>query len=113
MNDDVERKVTTPTLPLVLITGVLMVVCGVGAFMFALMLLMELGTKHHANYEHYGQTPAVALVFVAGGLGFLAPGVVVWYLRNRQLPWRFSLRTLLIVATIIAIALCAIVTLSR
>jgi hypothetical protein len=78
-----------------------------------LMLLMDLGTKHHNNYEHYGQTPAVALIYLAGALGFLAPGVIVWYLRNRPISWRFSLRALLLVMTVLAVALGLIFALWR
>jgi hypothetical protein len=80
-----------------------MVVCGAGAFLAALSYLMHLGLKHHGNYEYYGQTPAVTLIFVAGALGFSAPGFAAWYLYNNPVR-RFSLRTLLIIMTLVAVA---------
>jgi hypothetical protein len=92
-------------LPLITGTFALMAACGVGAFMMTLMLLMDLGTKHHNNYEYYGQTPAAALIFVAGALGFLAPGIVVWYWRKSQILWQFSLRALLIAITLVAVVM--------
>ena len=63
-------------LVLILVTFALMAVCGAGSILMALMYLMDLGTKHHSNYEHYGQTSAVALIFVAGAAGFAVPGLI-------------------------------------
>ena len=91
---------------LILGTFALMVICGVGALLGTLSYFMNLGMKHYNNYEHYGQTPAVALIFAAGAMGFFAPLVVAWYLYNnpvREFPGRFSLRTLLIIMTLVAI----------
>ena len=90
---------------LIFATFALMVVCGAGAYVMAVSYLMHLGLKLHGNYEYYGSTPAIALIFVAGAMGFAAPGVVVWYLWNIELSWRFSLRTLLIAITLIAVVL--------
>lgn len=91
---------------LVLGTYALMVVCGVAAYVMALMFLMELGTKLHGNYEYYGSFSVVVLIYVAGAMGFLAPGFIVWHLcnrHNRELSWQFSLRTLLIAMTLVAV----------
>ena len=101
---------------LVLGTGMLMVVCGVGAFVWTLTYLMALGTKFHGNYEYYGGTPAVYVIFVAGALGFAAPGLIVWYLCNRPIPQlsgRFSLRTMLIVVTVVALLIGVVSVLYR
>ena len=46
-----------------------------------LLILMGLGTKLHGNYEYYGKYPA--LIWGPDAIGFLAPGVVVWYLHKR------------------------------
>jgi len=93
---------------LLLATLAVMAVCGAGAFVMALSFLMNLGTKHHGNYEYYGQTPAAALIFIAGAIGFVAPGVVAWHLWKTpisQWSWRFSLRAALITMTLIALLL--------
>jgi hypothetical protein len=93
---------------MILLTMAGMVVTGLGAYLATIMLLMALGTKYHGNYEYFGQTPAAPLVFVAGGLGFLVPGIAARYFFIRhceQTPWRFSLRALLIVTTVVALAL--------
>jgi hypothetical protein len=89
----------------------LMIVSGSGAVLASLSFLMSLGTRNHGNYEYYGQTPAVALIFVAGALGFAAPAVIVWYLHKSS--WRLSLRTLLIATTMIAVVLGLVVWASR
>ncbi len=86
-------------------TLLLMVVSGIVTYVTAIVILMELGTKFHGNYEYYGSFPALILLYGLGAIGFLAPGVVVWYLHKRGPPWRFSLRTLLIATTVIAIVL--------
>src|SRR5688572_30544165 len=109
MEDNPQKMGPIQKILLTLVTGMLMGVCGGGAYVMAMMLLMNLGTTHHDNYEYYGQTAAVALIFVAGVLGFLAPGVVVWYLRSRQRSWQFSLRALLIAMTVAALLLGAVV----
>ena len=64
-------------------TLALMVVCGVVAYVATLTSLMELGSKLHNNYEHYGGYPAGVLIYGCGIIGFLVPGVVVWYLHRR------------------------------
>ena len=86
-------------------TLALMVFSGIVMYVTAIVILMELGTKFHGNYMYYGSFPALILLYGLGAIGFLAPGVVVWYLHKRGPPWRFSLRTLLIAMTVIAIVL--------
>jgi hypothetical protein len=89
-------------------TLVLMVVSGVVAYATALMIMMELGTKVHGNYEYYGYTYgylALILLYGLGAIGFLLPGVVVWCLRKRERPWQFGLRTLFIGTTLIGLVL--------
>jgi hypothetical protein len=92
---------------LILGTFALMVVCGAGAALTALSCLMRLGLKYHDNYEYYGQTPAVFLIPLAAIIGFAAPGVLVWWLRNNG--WRISLRAMLILMTLIAAILGVVV----
>ena len=88
---------------LIIGTFALMATCGAGAFLATLRLLMTLGMKLHDDKDYYGQTPGVALICVAGALGFAAPGFIVWHLYKSG--WRFSLRTLLIAITAIALIL--------
>jgi hypothetical protein len=86
----------------------LMLVCGLVAFVAAVWLLLSLGLRLHNNYEYYGQTPAVLLVYVAAAIGFIIPALATWYLyrrRGKAFSSQFSVRTLLIVVTIAAIAL--------
>jgi hypothetical protein len=85
---------------LILGTFALMIICGAGAALTALSCLMRLGLKHHDNYEHYGQTPAVFLIPLAAIIGFASPGIFVLSLRNNR--WRISLRASLIIMTLIA-----------
>jgi hypothetical protein len=85
---------------LILGTFAAMVVCGAGAALTTLSYLMKLGLKHYDNYEYYGQTPAVLLIPLAAIIGFAAPGILVWWLRNNR--WRISLRAMLIIMTLIA-----------
>ena len=85
---------------LILGTFAMMMVCGAGAALTTLTCLMKLGLKHHNNYEHYGQTPAVFLLPLAAIIGFAAPGFLVWWFRNNR--WRISLRASLIIMTLIA-----------
>jgi hypothetical protein len=98
-------------------TFVLMAVCGIGAFVLTAFSLFELGLALHGNYEIYTQYPhshGIALCFVIGAIGFLAPGFIVWKLHTGyKFPSQFSLRNLLIAATIIAIVLGAAVLLYR
>jgi hypothetical protein len=105
MTDSSSKRTAIENLLLVLFVGMLMVACGIGAYVLAMILLMDLGSRFHGNYEYYGQTLAIALIFVAGALGFLAPGIVVWYLLITKQPLRFSLRTLLVAMTIVAVLL--------
>jgi hypothetical protein len=94
-----------------LATFVLMVVGGVVAFAATALSLIMLGDALHGNYEIYTEYPnshGVALCFVIGALGFLAPGFISWKLHNfadYKLPSQFSLRNLLVATTIIAIVL--------
>jgi hypothetical protein len=84
-------------------TFALMVVCGVIAFLTAVSFLMNLGLKLHDSYEYYGSFPSVLFVFAFGLLGFVSPGLLVWWLeRNR---WKFGLREVLFAITAIAILL--------
>jgi hypothetical protein len=90
----------------------LMPVCGVFALAMATFLLIQLGLALHHNYEYYGLYGGGVLVYGSGAIGFLAPAVVA-YLLNQKRPWQFSLRTLLIAATVIAVAVGAIVAMIR
>lgn len=92
-----------------LLTVVIALACGAGAFVAAATTLMSLGLKYHGNYEYYGFTPAVYVVYLAGALGFTAPLALVAWRLNKQGALRgqprFSLRTFLIVTTLSAIVL--------
>ena len=65
---------------------VLMVVSGIVTYATTLVILMELGTKLHGNYEYYGNLLPLIFLYGVGAIGFLAPGVVVWYLSKRRSP---------------------------
>jgi hypothetical protein len=80
-----------------------MAACGLAAFLGAIAFLMNLGLKRHGNYEHYGSPPFVALIYLAGALGFLAPAVLYWRLRGQA--WRFSVAEALIALTAAALLL--------
>jgi hypothetical protein len=90
-------------------TFVLMVVGGVVAFAATALSVIMLGDALHGNYEIYTEYPnshGVALCFVMGAIGFLAPGFISWkQYADYKLPSQFSLRNLLIATTIIAIVL--------
>ena len=59
-----------------------MLVCGAATLFVTIIVLTDLGSKHHGNYEYYGINYP-ALVWGPAVLGFLAPGVLVWYLAKR------------------------------
>ena len=65
--------------------------------------------KFHDNYEYYGSYWIVILLYGLSAIGFLAPGVAVWYFHKREPPWHFSLRSLLVATTLIAVLLGVIV----
>jgi hypothetical protein len=91
-------------------TLAVMVACGIVAFATAVVFLMRLGLKQHDNYEYYGSWPALTLVYGAGLAGFLIPGFLVW---RKQSPWQFSLRSLLVAMTVIAVGLTIVVLILR
>jgi hypothetical protein len=86
----------------VLVTLVLMVECGA----IGPILLSKLALGPHAEWglgtEHFVLALS-GLQFVSGVIGFLAPGVVVWYLLKEERPWHITFRTLLIFAVLIAV----------
>ena len=85
-------------------TVVLMLAGAFAAFSGALTVLMGLGTKTHNIYDYYAYTyPVPSILFMIGttATGFIAPGVIVWYLRKHS--WRISLRTLFIMMTVVAL----------
>ena len=90
-------------------TLLLMVVGGLLTYVTTIVILMGLGTKFHDNYEYYGSFSALILLYGLGAIGFLAPGVVVWYFHKRGPPWQFSLRALIIATTLIVVVLGVVV----
>jgi hypothetical protein len=95
---------------MILALGVLalMVISFVATFAGAVWGLMTLGLRRHGNYEYYGQSSTFFLVCVAAAAAFFAPAVAAWYLSKRSgkaLPWQFSVRTLLIVVSLLAVML--------
>lgn len=87
------------------VVGALLVMaaCGVAAFVATITFFMNLGLKRHGNYEYYGSWPVAGLIYLAGAIGFLAPGMVMWRLRARPIPSQFSLRSVLIAMTLVAV----------
>jgi hypothetical protein len=69
------------TLAIILGTLVLMVASGIVTLVVAIFFFAGLGLRLHDNYEYYGKYPL--LFFGPAAIGFLAPGVVVWYLHKR------------------------------
>ncbi len=63
-------------------TLVSMVFFGAVTFFATILVLMELGTKFHGNYEYYSKYPF--LVWGPAVSGFLAPGVFVAYLHKKE-----------------------------
>ena len=63
-------------------TVVSMLVSGVVTFYTMMFILMELGLRFHNNFEYYARYPV--LLFGPAAIAFLAPGVVVWYLKRRD-----------------------------
>jgi hypothetical protein len=55
-----------------------MILCAVVVFFGNMLLLMELGTARHGNYEHYGQFPLLVWGPAVGA--FLLPAVIAWWL---------------------------------
>jgi hypothetical protein len=89
---------------LVLGTVALMAAGGFAMFSLALTIVMRLGTKNHGIYDYYGYTyPFLFVAFMLGtmALGFVAPGVIVWRLHKNS--WRFSIRALFIIVTVVAV----------
>jgi hypothetical protein len=101
MTDTPRRPSRFGKFVFIAITALLMIASGLGAFVGTLTFLMATGSKYHNNYEYYGQTPAAYLIFIAGVIGFLLPGVAAWHFARRG--YRFSLRDLIIGITIIAV----------
>ena len=58
-----------------------MVVSGVVTLFVTILILMKLGSKFHGDYEYYSQYPV--LVWGPAVIGFLAPGVLAWYMDQR------------------------------
>lgn len=71
-------------------TGASMAVGGAVTFFVTILVLTELGTRFHGNYEYYGRYPVLFLGPAA--LGFLAPGIVIWHLDRRgvQSAWKVA-----------------------
>jgi hypothetical protein len=102
---DNSRMIPVRTLMKFLGTLLLMAVCGAAAFAGMLAFLMKLGLKRHDSYEYYGGNLGLILTFGAAAVGFLVPGLIVWCLSQREIRWQFSLRSLLIAMTLVALLL--------
>jgi hypothetical protein len=105
-----------------LVTFVLMVVCavvcGIGGYAATGVFLWIVGSSLHHDVSYNWKFPVTLLPYGGGAIGFLAPVVylgpgVIGNLVDQQRPWQFSLRTLLIAATIIAVILGLAVLLYR
>ena len=98
---------TTQKIQKVLETFLWMFTCGVAAGLMAVNLVPHLVGKN----EEERLTPL--LILFAVFVGFLAPAFVVRHLHKREGPWRFSLRTMLIATTLVAVVLGMIAWLDR
>ena len=61
-----------------------MVVSGIVTHVVVLLIWMELGSQLHGQYDYYAKYPALVLVWGPDTIGFLAPGVILWYLHKRR-----------------------------
>jgi hypothetical protein len=84
-------------------TFALMVASGVVAFGAAVAFLMNLGLKHHDNYEYYSRFPGTLFIFGCASIGFIAPAALVWYLDRNS--WRVRLRDFFIAMFLVAVVL--------
>jgi hypothetical protein len=91
-------------------TIALMVAGSVVAFGAAVTFLMNLGLKHHDNYEYYGGFPGMLFILGCASIGFISPAILVWYLDRNS--WRVSLRGFFIAMFVVAVVL-GIYSLSR
>jgi hypothetical protein len=94
------------------------VVCGIGGYAATGVFLWIVGSSLHHDVSYNWTFPVTLLPYGGGAIGFLAPVVylgpaVIGNLVDQQRPWQFSLRTLLIAATIIAVILGLAVLLYR
>ena len=64
-------------------TLAIMAVSGIVTYAATIGVLMELGSKLHGNKDYYGGVSALILLYGFGAIGFVVPGVVVWYLHRR------------------------------
>lgn len=72
------------TVGIIVGTLALMVVSGIVTLPVTFLILMSLGSaRHDGNVEYYFYT-FPALVWVPAVIGFLTPGVVVWYRLKRR-----------------------------
>jgi hypothetical protein len=93
---------------LVLGTVALMAAGGFAMFSLALSIAVRLGSKNHGIYDYYGYTyPYLFVAFMLGAmaLGFVAPGVIVWRLHKNS--WRFSIRALFIIISVVSVLVAA------
>ena len=58
------------------------VASGMVFFCGSIMVLMPLGSRHHHNYEYYGQYPV--LYVTPGLIGFFLPMLLVWLVRKAK-----------------------------
>jgi hypothetical protein len=94
------------------------VVCGIGGYAATGVFLWIVGSSLHHDVSYNWKFPVTLLPYGGGAIGFLAPVVclgpaVIGNLVDQQRPWQFSLRNLLIAATIIAVILGLAVLLYR
>ena len=57
-----------------------MVVSGIVTFLLSVYILMDLGSRYHGSYEHYGREYGV-LTWIPVIIGFLAPAVFAGFIR--------------------------------
>ena len=94
-----------------LVTFVLMlvctVVCGIGGYAATGVFLWIVGSSLHHDVSYNWKFPVTLLPYGGGAIGFLAPVVFLGpaVIGNQQRPWQFSLRTMFIVFTVMAVLL--------
>jgi hypothetical protein len=97
-----------------LVTFVLMVVCavvcGIGGYAATGVFLWIVGSSLHHDVSYNWTFPVTLLPYGGGAIGFLAPVVflgpaLIGNLVDQQRLWQFSLRTMFIVFTVMAVLL--------
>ena len=86
---------------IVLATFVLMAELGISAYVVSFHILLTSMPKNPEGPTHLLRFGALA----SGAIGSLVPGVAVWYMLKEEHPTQFTLRTILVLVTLMIILL--------